>query len=100
MYFSPSFLQNSLYIVATILIIFMIIIIGYKLKHNAKIWDKSLTLATIVLINTLYSILGGFINLPYELSSVVTGGLSLVAFGYIVVIIWELHKQRKSINNK
>ena len=48
MYFSPSFLQNSLYIVATILIIFMIIIIGYKLKHNAKIWDKSLTLATIV----------------------------------------------------
>ncbi|MGQ2375009.1 hypothetical protein [Companilactobacillus zhachilii] len=96
MYFSPEFLQNTLYIVATILIIFMIIVIGYKFKHNIKIWDKSLTLAVIVLINTLYSILGGFIDLPYELSSVVTGGLSLVAFGYIFVIIWELHKQRKT----
>lgn len=100
MYFSPNFLQDSLYIVAAILIIFMVVIVGYKLKHNAKVWDKSMTLASIVLLNTLYSILGGFINLPYELSSVVTGGLSLVALGYIVVIIWELHKQRKSINNK
>ncbi|PMD68297.1 hypothetical protein [Companilactobacillus nuruki] len=100
MYFSPTFLQNSLYIVAAILIIFMIAVIVYKLKHNIKIWDRSLTLAIIVLINTLYSILGGFIDLPYELSSVVTGGLSLVAFGYIVVIIWDLHKQRKTINNK
>ncbi|KRN96324.1 hypothetical protein [Companilactobacillus kimchiensis] len=100
MYFSPRFLQNSLYIVAAILIIFMVVVIAYKMHHNIKLWDKSLTLAVIVLINTLYSILGGFINLPYELSSIITGGLSLVAFGYIVVIIWELHKQRKSINNK
>ncbi|WP_240704397.1 hypothetical protein [Companilactobacillus zhachilii] len=88
MYFSPEFLQNTLYIVATILIIFMIIVIGYKFKHNIKIWDKSLTLAVIVLINTLYSILGGFIDLPYELSSVVTGAshwshldISLLLFG-------------------
>jgi len=100
MYFSPSFLQNSLYIVAAILIIFMALVIGYKIKHNLKVWDKSMTLAVIVLINTLYSILGGFFNLPYELSSVITGGLSLVAFGYIVVIIWELHKQRQSAHNK
>lgn len=100
MYFSPSFLQNSLYVVAAILIIFIISVVVYKIRHNIKLWDKTMTLASIVLINTLYSILGGFINLPYELSSVVTGGLSLVAFGYIVVIIWELHKQRKSINNK
>lgn len=98
MYFSPSFLQNSLYLVAAILIIFMIAVIVYKLKHNIKIWDKTLTLASIVLANTLYSILGGFVDFPYELSSVVTGGLSLVAFGYIVVIIWELHKQRKTLN--
>ena len=98
MYFSPSFLQNTLYLVAAVLIIFMIAVIIYKLKHNIKIWDKSLTLAVIVLANTLYSILGGFIDLPYELSSVVTGGLSLVAFGYIVVIIWELYKQRKALN--
>ncbi|HJF87731.1 MAG TPA: hypothetical protein K8V88_09885 [Companilactobacillus farciminis] len=95
MYFSPSFLQNTLYIVATVLIVFILTVIIYKIKHNIKIWDKSMTLAIVVLLNTLYSILGGFINLPYELSSVVTGGLSLVAFGYIVVIIWDLHKQRK-----
>lgn len=98
MYFSPTFLQNSLYVVAAILIIFMIAVITYKLRHNVKVWDKTLTLAVVVLINTLYSILGGFINLPYELSSVVTGGLSLVAFGYIVVIVWELYKQRKALN--
>lgn len=96
MYFSPSFLQNTLYIVAAVLIIFILAVIIYKIKHNIKIWDKSMTLATVVLLNTLYSILGGFINLPYMLSSVVTGGLSLVAFGYIVVIIWELYKQRKT----
>ncbi|ATO46927.1 hypothetical protein C5L30_001635 [Companilactobacillus farciminis] len=95
MYFSPSFLQNTLYIVAAVLIVFILTVIIYKIKHNIKIWDKSMTLAIVVLLNTLYSILGGFINLPYELSSVVTGGLSLVAFGYIVVIIWDLHKQRK-----
>lgn len=100
MYFSPSFLQHTLYGVALVLIIFMIAVITYKLRHNVKLWDKTLTLAVIVLINTLYSILGGFINLPYELSSVVTGGLSLVAFGYIVVIVWDLHKQHKSVNNK
>jgi hypothetical protein len=100
MYFSPSFLQNSLYIVAVILIVFIIAVITYKIKHNTKIWDKTMTLASVVLLNTLYSILGGFIDLPYELSSVVTGGLSLVAFGYIVIIIWDLHKQRKTINNK
>lgn len=96
MYFSPSFLQNTLYIVAAVLIIFILAVIIYKIKHNIKIWDKSMTLATVVLLNTLYSILGGFISLPYMLSSVVTGGLSLVAFGYIVVIIWELYKQRKT----
>ena len=95
MYFSPSFLQNTLYIVAAVLIVFILTVIIYKIKHNIKIWDKSMTLAIVVLLNTLYSILGGFINLPYELSSVVTGGLSLMAFGYIVVIIWDLHKQRK-----
>ena len=95
MYFSPSFLQNTLYIVVAVLIVFILTVIIYKIKHNIKIWDKSMTLAIVVLLNTLYSILGGFINLPYELSSVVTGGLSLVAFGYIVVIIWDLHKQRK-----
>jgi len=100
MYFSPEFLQNSLYAVAVILIIFMIVVATYKIKHNIKIWDKSLTLSIIVLLNTLYSILTGFIDLPYELNSVVTGGLTLVAFGYIVVIIWELHKQKRSINNK
>ncbi len=96
MYFSPSFLQNSLYVVAVILIIFIIGVIGYKIKHNIKIWDKSLTLALIVLINTIYSIISGFFNINYEVSSVISGGLSLVAFGYIVVIIWELHKQRKA----
>lgn len=97
MYFSPSFLQNTLYIVATILVIAIIAMVGYKIKHNIKIWDKTLTLSAVVLINTLYSILGGFFNLPYELSSIITGGLSLVAFGYIVVIIWELHKQHKNV---
>jgi len=96
MYFSPEFLQDSLYIVAAVLIIFMIIVIGYKIKHNIKVWDKSLTLAIIVLVNTIYSIISGFFNINYEVSSVITGGLSLVAFGYIVVIIWELHKQRKA----
>lgn len=94
MYFSPAFLQNSLYIVAVILIIFMVSFIGYKIKHNIQIWDRTLILATIVLVNTLYSILSGFVNMPYELSSVVTGGLSLVAFGYIVVIIWDFYKQK------
>lgn len=100
MYFSPEFLQNTLYIVAAILILFILIVIGYKIKHNIKIWDKSFTLALIVLANTLYSILSGFFDMPYELSSIITGGLSLVAFGYIVVIIWELHKQKKSIKSK
>ena len=76
MYFSPSFLQNTLYIVVAVLIVFILTVIIYKIKHNIKIWDKSMTLAIVVLLNTLYSILGGFINLPYELSSVVTGGLS------------------------
>lgn len=100
MYFSPEFLQNALYIVATILILFIVIDIGYKFKHNIKLWDKSLTLAMIVLANTLYSILSGFFNMPYELSSIITGGLSLVAFGYIVVIIWDLRKQRKTTKSK
>lgn len=100
MYFSPEFLQNTLYIVAAILILFILIVIGYKIKYNIKIWDKSFTLALIVLANTLYSILSGFFDMPYELSSIITGGLSLVAFGYIVVIVWELHKQRKSIKSK
>lgn len=100
MYFSPGFLQNTLYVVATILIIFILVDIGYKIKKNIKVWDKSLTLSIIVLANTLYSILGGFFDLPYELSSIVTGGLSLVAFGYIVVIIWDLHKQRKADNKQ
>lgn len=100
MYFSPNFLQNSLYVVATFLIVFIIAVVFYKIKHNIKLWDKSMTLALIVLVNTLYSILGGFVDLPYELSSIVTGGLSLVAFGYIVVIIWDLHKQQKISNNK
>lgn len=81
---------------AVILVAFIGVVIGYKLKHNIKLWDKSMTLATIVLLNTLYSILGGFVDLPYELSSVITGGLSLVAFGYIVVIIWDLHKQKSA----
>ncbi|WP_125763711.1 hypothetical protein [Companilactobacillus hulinensis] len=96
MYFSPSFLQNTLYIVAALLIIFMIWIAVYKVRHNVKFWDKSSTLAVIVLINTLYSILQGFINLPYTLSTIVTGGLSLVAFGYIVMILWEFHKQKNT----
>ena len=100
MYFSPEFLQNTLYIVAAILILFILIVVGYKFKHNIKIWDKSLTLAMVVLANTLYSILSGFFDMPYELSSIITGGLSLVAFGYIVVIIWELYKQKKTIKNK
>ncbi|WP_125568923.1 hypothetical protein [Companilactobacillus insicii] len=100
MYFSPKFLQNSLYIVAALLIIFMIGVSIYKVKHNTKLWDKSFTLATVVLINTLYSLLQGFINLPYEMNSVVTGGLSLVAFGYVVVILWDLHKQKKTLSNK
>lgn len=100
MYFSPNFLQNSLYVVAAFLIVFIIAVVFYKIKHNIKLWDKSMTLALIVLVNTLYSILGGFVDLPYELSSIVTGGLSLVAFGYIVVIIWDLHKQQKISNNK
>ena len=91
MYFSPSFLQNTLYVVAAVLIIFILAVVIYKIKHN-----KTMTLASIVLLNTLYSILGGFVNLPFTLSSVVTNGLSLVALGYIVVIIWDLHKQRKT----
>lgn len=100
MYFSPEFLQDSLYIVAAILVIFMIGVSIYKIKHNVKLWDKSFTLATIVLINILYSLLQGFVNLPYELNSIVTGGLSLVSFGYVVVILWELYKQKKTLNNK
>lgn len=98
MYFSPIFLQTSLYIVAVILIIFMVGITVYKQRHHLKLWDKSMTLASVVLLNTLYSILTYFFNLPYELNAVVTGGLSLVAFGYIVVILWEMHKQNKHIN--
>ncbi|AUI70742.1 hypothetical protein COSHB9_20730 [Companilactobacillus alimentarius] len=100
MYFSPEFLQYTLYAVAAVLIIFILVVIGYKIKHNIKIWDKSFVLALVVLINTLYSILSGFFDMPYELSSIVTGGLSLVAFGYIVVIIWDLHKQSKTIKHK
>ena len=34
MYFSPSFLQNTLYIVAVILVAFIGVVIGYKLKHH------------------------------------------------------------------
>jgi hypothetical protein len=67
MYFSPSFLQNTLYIVAAVLIVFILTVIIYKIKHNIKIWDKSMTLAIVVLLNTLYSILGGFINLPLRI---------------------------------
>ncbi|WP_025023682.1 hypothetical protein [Companilactobacillus nodensis] len=100
MYFSPIFLQNSLYIVAVLLLIFMVIVSIYKIKHNIKFWDKSFTLATIVMINILYSLLERFVDLPYELNSIVTGGLSLVAFGYIVVILWELRKQKKISNSK
>ncbi|WP_334331601.1 MULTISPECIES: hypothetical protein [unclassified Companilactobacillus] len=96
MYFSATFLQNSLYVVASLLILFIIIDLIYRWRHNIKIWDKSLTLASIVLVNTIYSIISGFFDMPYEFSSIFTGGLSLVAFGYIVVIIWELHKQRKT----
>lgn len=98
MYFSPIFLQTSLYIVAVILIVFMVGITVYKQRHHLNLWDKSMTLASVVLLNTLYSILTYFFNLPYELNAVVTGGLSLVAFGYIVVILWEMHKRNKHIN--
>ncbi|WP_125590629.1 hypothetical protein [Companilactobacillus jidongensis] len=100
MYFSPIFLQNSLYVVAALLIIFMIGVSIYKIRHNIKLWDKSFTLALIVLINICYSLLERFIDLPYEMNSIVTGGLSLVAFGYIVVIVWELHKQNKISKSK
>lgn len=98
MYFSPEFLQNTLYIVAVLLIAFIVGISIYKSKNNLKIIDKPLILALIVLLNTLYSILTGFINLPYELNAVVTGGLTLITFGYIIVIIWDLHKER--VNEK
>lgn len=98
MYFSPIFLQTSLYIVAAILIIFMLAITFYKIKHQLKVWDKSMTLASIVLLNTFYSILTGFIDFPYEMNAVVTGGLSLVAFGYIIVIVWEIYKQKHAQN--
>ncbi|WP_334328982.1 hypothetical protein [Companilactobacillus sp. HBUAS59699] len=100
MYFSPEFLQNSLYVVAAVLIIFMIGVSIYKISHNIKFWDKSFSLAAVVLLNVLYSLLERFVNLPYELSSVVTGGLSLVSLGYVVVILWDLHKQKKTLNNK
>ncbi|WP_125707240.1 hypothetical protein [Companilactobacillus zhongbaensis] len=99
MYFSPSFLQTCLYIVAIILILFMVGITIYKAKHNLKLWDKSMTLATVVLLNTIYSMLTYFFNLPYELNAVVTGGLTLVAFGYLIVIIWEMVKQKKHSNS-
>ncbi|MFD1419039.1 hypothetical protein [Companilactobacillus keshanensis] len=93
MYFSPEFLQNTLYLVAIILIAFMIGITLYKIKNNLKILDKPLILSFVVLINTLYSILTGFVDLPYELNAVVTGGLTLITFGYIIVIIWDFHKE-------
>lgn len=99
MYFSPIFLQTSLYIVAVVLIAFMIGITIYKSKHHLKLWDKSMTLASVVLLNTFYSILTYFFDLPYELNAIVTGGLTLVAFGYLVVIIWEMVKFKKKSNN-
>lgn len=99
MYFSPIFLQTCLYIVAIILILFMVGITIYKFKHNLKLWDKSMTLASIVLLNTIYSILTYFFNFPYELNAVVTGGLTLVAFGYLIVIIWDMIKQKKNLHN-
>ncbi|KRL65561.1 hypothetical protein [Companilactobacillus versmoldensis] len=98
MYFSPIFLQDSLYVVALVLIIFMVGITIFKLRHHLKLWDKSMTLAAVVLLNTFYSMLTYFFNLPYELNAIITGGLSLVAFGYIVVILWELFKNKKKTN--
>ncbi|AKP66905.1 hypothetical protein [Companilactobacillus ginsenosidimutans] len=95
MYFSPIFLQTSLFTVAIILILFMVLITIYKQRHQLKLWDKSMTLASVVLLNTIYSILTYYFNLPYELNAVVTGGLTLVAFGYVVVIIWEFIKRKK-----
>lgn len=99
MYFSPIFLQTSLYIVAIILIAFIIGISVYKYKKHLKLWDKSMTLASVVLLNTIYSILTYFFNLPYELNAVVTGGLTLVAFGYVVIILWELIKRKRQTND-
>lgn len=99
MYFSPIFLQTSLYIVAIILIAFIIGISVYKYKQHLKLWDKSMTLASVVLLNTIYSILTYFFNLPYELNAVVTGGLTLVAFGYVVIILWELIKRKRQTND-
>lgn len=96
MYFSPSFLQNTLYIVTAILIVTMVAIFIYKFTHGINPWDKLFVLSLIVLINTLYSLLQGFINLPYMLSTIITGGLSLIAVGYIVVITHDLYKQKKS----
>ncbi|MFC6322962.1 hypothetical protein [Companilactobacillus baiquanensis] len=96
MYFSPIFLQNTLYVVAILLIAFMVGFTIYKSKNNLKIIDKPFILALIVLLNTLYSLLTGFVNLPYELNAVVTGGLTLITFGYIIVIIWDFHKERIS----
>lgn len=93
MYFSPVFLQNTLYVVAVLLIAFMVGVSIYKKKNNLKIIDKPFVLACIVLLNTLYSLLTGIVNLPYELNAVVTGGLTLVTFGYIIVIIWDFHKE-------
>ncbi|MQS52886.1 hypothetical protein [Companilactobacillus mishanensis] len=100
MYISPIFLQTALYIVAAILIIFIIGITIFKYRNKLKLWDKSMTLASVVLLNCIYSILSYFFDFPYELSSIITGGLSLVAFGYIVVIIWELIKNKKAANTK
>ncbi|WP_125715213.1 hypothetical protein [Companilactobacillus kedongensis] len=98
MYFSPEFLQNTLYVVAVLLIAFMIGVTIYKTKNNLKIFDKPLILSFVVLLNTLYSILTGFVDLPYELNAVVTGGLTLITFGYIIVIIWDFHKE--NVNQK
>lgn len=58
-----------------------------------------MTLASVVLLNTIYSMLTYFFNLPYELNAVVTGGLTLVAFGYVVVILWELIKRKHQTND-
>ena len=99
MYFNPIFLQISLFIVALLLIAFMVAITVYKRRHQLKLWDKSMTLASVVLLNTIYSILTYYFGFPYELNAVVTGGLSLVAFGYVIVIIWELIKHKKTTND-
>ncbi|APX71040.1 hypothetical protein M5C72_09700 [Companilactobacillus allii] len=96
MYFSPGFLQNSLYIVAILLIITTTLVFIYKVKHGIGPFDRLFALSVIMLINILYSILQGFINLPYMLSTIITGGLSLIAFGYVVIILVDLYKQRST----